>query len=191
VEERAQALKHARLAIDFGANDPNALWMAAHVIAFCGGGNEQGLRIVERSLALNRNSAQAWSVSGFVNWYLGNGKIAVDHFKRAIRLSPADPLGHTFKCGVAFAYFAEGQYEEAVNWADMALSEQPRFLPSLRIKAAASALLGRIKDAQATARLLLAAAPDLTLRDVPNKYSRPSSSFAYIDGLRKAGVPEG
>ena len=190
IKERAEALKHARLAIDFGANDPTALWMAGHAIAYSGGGNEQGYRIVERSLVLNPNSAPAWNASGLINYYLGNGKIAVDHFKRAMRLSPVDPLEHLSKCGVAFAYFAEEQYGEAVDWADRALTDQPKFLPSLRIKAAACALLGRVEDARATARLLLAAAPELTLRDVPNRYSRASDSFAYIDGLRKAGVPE-
>lgn len=41
-----------------------------------------------------------------------------------------------------------------MNWADVALTNQPKFLPSLRVKAAACALLGRLDEAQAIVRSL-------------------------------------
>jgi hypothetical protein len=62
--ERTESIRHARLAVEFGADDPTALWMAGHVIAYSGAGNRDGARIIDRSLAINPNSAQAWNVNG-------------------------------------------------------------------------------------------------------------------------------
>jgi adenylate cyclase len=189
--ERAESIRHARLAIEFGADDPTALWMAGHVIAYSGAGNEEGARIIDRSLAINPNSAQAWNVNGWVHAYLGHGTAAVGHFERAMRLSPLDPLGHTFKCGLAFACLADRDYTNARRWADLALADQPKFVPSLRVKAAACGLLGRTSEARATVRTLLAAVPHYTLADVPDRSGRKAPHYlAYVEGLRKAGVPE-
>ena len=190
-EERAQAIQYARLAIEFGSDDPTALWMGGHSIAYLGAGTEDGARIIDRALAINPNSATAWAMSGYVQAYLGNGKTGVDRFKKAMRLSPLDPLGHIFKSGSSLAYLTDRQYAEALHWANLAVAEQPKFASSLRLRAAALGLLGRMAEAKDAARALLAAMPKLTIASLLQESWRGAPHHVeYIEILRKIGIPE-
>lgn len=190
-EERAQAVQHAWRAVEFGADDPTALWMAGHTIAHLTVGTEDGARIIDRALAINPNSAEAWSVSGYARTYLGQGKTAIDHFRKALRLSPLDPLAHSFRSGIAMAYLTDRQYQEALEWADLALTEQPKFVSSLRIRVGALGLLGRTEDAKDAARALLAVVPNLTIAGITKDSWRATHHHRpFIDALRAAGIPE-
>jgi TolB-like protein len=80
-EERAEALKLARSAVEFGGENPEALWMAGHVISFFAGDGERGMELIRRSLSLNPNSAHAHTCAGYVGWHLGQGDTAVEHFQ--------------------------------------------------------------------------------------------------------------
>jgi len=191
-KERAESVRFARLAVEHGSNDPTALYMAGHTLGYSGAGTEEAARIIDRALALNPNSALAWGMKGWVSYYLGDGKTAIDSFNRAMRLSPRDPLGHALKNGIAFAYLIERRFEEALRWADLAIAEQPKFAGSLRVRASSLALLGRTAEAQEAARALLAVDPNFTIAQLTDRAWRASAFNAeYIEGLRKAGVPEG
>ena len=114
-----------------------------------------------------------------------------DHFKKAMRLSPLDPLGHTFKSGIGLAYMTDRQYDEALHWVDLALAEQPKFVGSLRMRAAALAMLGRIAEAKDALRALLAVAPSLTIAGLTQGNWRGTTHHAeWIEILRGLGVPD-
>jgi TolB-like protein/Tfp pilus assembly protein PilF len=159
-EERAEALKLARSAVEFGGENPEALWMAGHVISFFAGDGERGMELIRRSLSLNPNSAHAHTCAGYVGWHLGQGDTAVEHFQRAFRLSPLDHLSYQFSAGTAWGHFVAGRYQEAVEWADRALREQPNWIPPLRAKIAACGLLGRIEETTKTLQTALNLEPD-------------------------------
>jgi tetratricopeptide (TPR) repeat protein len=154
-----------------------------------GTGLEEGARIIDHALELNPNSAAAWAMSGWTRSYLGEGKIAVEHFKKAMRLSPRDPIAHTFKSGMALAWLTDGKYEQSLEWANLALADQPKFLSALRLKAAALGMLNRIAEAKEAGRALLEITPHLTIASLPFLRWRKDSS-GYIEGLRRAGIPE-
>ncbi|HXQ51310.1 MAG TPA: adenylate/guanylate cyclase domain-containing protein [Stellaceae bacterium] len=191
-EERLTAVEFARCAIDFGANDPEALWMAGVTLPYFVGDVDRAEDVVRRSLALNQNSALAWGCLGFVQCYSGSGEAAIASFERGIRQSPLDPEAFTNKCGMAWAYFVEGRYDEAVQWANRALHEQAHFMASLRVKAAACGLLGRREDAEETVRAASAIDPEASiakwLKITPLK--RPDHKSAFAEGLRRAGLRE-
>ena len=109
-----------------------------------------------------------------------------------MRLSPLDPEAFMFKSGMGWANFIEGNYEEAISWADISLSERPNFLTTLRCKVSALGLLGRMEEARAAVHTLLTLQPDATvpiLQDLmPLKLDEHMA--VYLDGLRKAGIPE-
>src|SRR5271168_1092318 len=65
-----------------------------------------------------------------------------------MRLSPLDPLGRAFTMGLALAHFAAARYEEAVQWLDRTLGEEPRHRPAMRVKAVCYAYLGRMEEAR-------------------------------------------
>ena len=50
---------------------------------------------------------------------------------------------------LAFAHLAARRFEEAIEWADRALHEQPRFIVAIRAKIVANAHLGRLDEARA------------------------------------------
>jgi tetratricopeptide (TPR) repeat protein len=145
---------------------------------------------------MNPNSAQAWMASGGVRRYLpGEQDRAIADFQRAIRLSPFDPVGFEFKAGIAWAQFIAGRYEEAVDWADKALGEQPKFMPALRVKLIACGLLNRVDQAETTKRLLLMLDPEATvgklLTITPlSRLGLTDALAAYTEGLRKVSFPE-
>src|SRR6202007_884561 len=72
--ERAEAIRYARLAVEYGSDDPNALWMAGHTLSYCNAGSEEGAHIIDRALSLNPNNATAWAISGWARCHLGQGK---------------------------------------------------------------------------------------------------------------------
>ena len=98
---------------------------------------------IDRALALNPNLAAAWNLSGWVRAYRGELDLAIEHHARAMRLSPLDPILYNMQVGTAFAHFLAGRYDEASEWANRALREQPNYPAAKRILAASKALAGQ------------------------------------------------
>jgi TolB-like protein/class 3 adenylate cyclase/Tfp pilus assembly protein PilF len=191
--ERTEGIASALKAIELGPDDPTALWMAGWALVLAGRDYDRGLAAIDRSLSLNSNAAQAWNASGWCRWNIGDGNTAIDHFQRAMRLNPLDPLSSAAKAGVGWAHFVEGRYEDAVKWADMAWTHGPRSITALRCKVAALGLLGRTEEAREAVRVLLTVQPDATIpnlrRLMPLK--RAEHMAIYLEGLSKAGIPKG
>src|SRR5262249_40018922 len=129
---------------------------------------------------------------GWVRNYLREPQTAIEHFMRAIRLNPFDPLVHVMQNGIAAAHFLAGRYDEASSWAEKALLEKPNFLPGMRMAAASPALGGRLGDAQRAMGRMRQIDPALRIATLADFYPfRTAEDCArYAEGLRKAGLPE-
>lgn len=191
-EARAEGLAFARNAIELGANDPVALWMAGWALVHLARDFDSALAAIDRSLSLDANSAQAWNASGWVRWNCGDGATAIEHLERASRLSPLDPQAPIFSIGIAWANFIEGHYDEAAKRADLAVRARTRNITAMRCKVAALGLSGRVDEAREAVSELLAAQPDATVSKLKSlmPMRRPEDLARYLDGLRKAGMPE-
>jgi adenylate cyclase len=110
-----------------------------------------------------------------------------------MRLSPCDPRRWTFYGGLALAHLVAGRYEEAAEWAERALHENPRMTAVVFFKAAACGHLGRVEEGRDCVRRLHELVPGSTIggekRDLQGSVS-PEVLALYLDGLRKAGLPE-
>jgi len=191
--EIGEAVALARQVIASGKDDPDALWMAGFTVAALAGEPLMGMSSIERSLALNPNSAIAWSAEGYTQYFINRPERAIDAFERAIRLSPLDPLGYLFTGGLAFAHFAARRYGEAMKWTDGALGEQPRFPPAVRLKVALCGHLGRLDERNRWLQRMLDLDTGLTIASFQasiETYLPPDMRANYIEGLRKAGLPE-
>jgi len=62
----------------------------AHALALVVGDLETATTFVDRAIALNPNLWGAWHASGWVRVYRGEPEVAIEHFARAMRLSPLD-----------------------------------------------------------------------------------------------------
>jgi len=191
--EAAEAVALARQALEIGKDDPDTLWMAATTLAIFAGEHAVAAAAIDRALMLNPNSAHAWAARGFVCRSRDQPGPAIQAFERAMRLSPLDRLRRAFTVGIAIAHLAADRYEQAADWAEQTLREEPGYRVALTCKTAACALLDRADDARATLSQLIEAQPGLTIARYSAFWSRifsPALLAIWLTGLRKAGLPE-
>jgi len=191
-KEASEAARLAHRAAAIGREDAVALASSGFALSLLAGKPDQGIALIDRALAINPNLAPAWYFSGWTRALLGEADSAIECFKRAMRLSPLDPLLYMPQSGLALAYFLLGRYDDASSWAGNALRENPAFHPSLRVFAASNALVGRLEDAQSSMARLREIDPALRVSDLTGlfPYRLPGALDKYVEGLRKAGLRE-
>jgi TolB-like protein/class 3 adenylate cyclase len=190
-EDIGEACRLARQALEAERDDAETIGQAAFTL-FRLAGEAAMAAALDRALALNPNAAHAWMRRGTIHAWRNQPEAAIEALERARRLSPFDP--YTFLCAlnIAFAHLAARRFEEAIEWADRALHDQPRHVPAMRVKVAALAHLGRLDDARAELSRMLAIGPKLTIAGY-REYARflaPEVLELNVTGLRLAGLPE-
>jgi adenylate cyclase len=189
----AEAERLARRAVQLGKEDPVALSRAGYGLAYVVGDLDTGAALIDRALSMTPNLSDAWRFSAWVRVWLGEPDVAIDHFARAMRLNPRDPLFYSLESGAAFAHFFAGRYEEASSWAARALRNQTSGLrhQSLRMAAASNALAGRLEEAQRAMELLRRHDPALRISDLRKltPLRRQQDVDRYEEALRLAGLP--
>jgi adenylate cyclase len=186
------AVRMAREVLADARDDPTSLRFAAQVIAYSAKDYETALDTIERSLLLNPNSAQGYTGSGWVNAHSGRPLLAIEHFHRAMRLSPVDPEKGIALSGIGMSYLMLERYEEALAWGERALREMPNYGSSHRVVIMALVKLNRPDEAQAAARRLMEGFPTYTLglqRQI-NPWRDKGFAERYVEALGIAGVPE-
>jgi adenylate cyclase len=190
-ETKAEGLRLARLAGDLNNDDPMVLTMlcAAHSIV---GDLDTASVLIDKALALDPNSAIAWNRSGWVNSLLIRPEVSIEHFQRAIRLSPFDPMNFNCLIGIGCSHWAAERYEEALCWLRKGMLESPDLMWPLRAVAACLGQLGRISEAREVVRRYSEAYPGITISKGMAHTAYRDADFVrrFIDGLRRAGLPE-
>jgi adenylate cyclase len=186
------AVRMAREVLAEAREDPTSLRFAAQVLAYSAKDYETALGAIDRSLYLNPNSAQGYTGSGWVNTYDARPLVAIDHFHRAMRLSPIDPEKGIALSGIGMSYLMLERFEEALQWGEQALREMPNYGSSHRVVIGALVGLGRLDEARAAARRLLEAFPtyNLALQRQINPWRDKAFGERYLEALRVAGIPE-
>jgi TolB-like protein/Flp pilus assembly protein TadD len=190
-EDEAQGIDLAERALELDADDPMVLWTTAHAISALGRDHARARTLIDRSLALNPNSAEAWCISGWNHNYVGNGAAGLADFQRAIRLSPLDPMRYYFYTGMSSSYMNLQRYDLTVQWAEKALRERPNYGSTLRQLAVGLAYSGQRDEARAAIGRLLKIDTTLTLATVDRSrspLSEPADRMRYLRGLQLAGL---
>jgi tetratricopeptide (TPR) repeat protein len=110
---------------------------------------------------------------------------AIQAIERARRLSPFDPYTFRFAHTIAISHLAARRFEQAIEWADRTLHDQPRFASAMRVKVAALAHLCRLDEARTELGRLLAINPKVTIagfRAYP-LFCSPEVLEVYVTGL--------
>lgn len=185
-------LELAERALALDQNDAETLLMAGYGKAFLGRDYDAGLFAIDRGLSVNTNSAWGFTSSGWVRSFRGDHTTAEEHFRRALRLSPLDPLTFRTRAGLAFALLFQGRFDEAAAEAQAAANQNPNFSPAHRVIAVAHAHAGRIEKARSAAVSLHRIIPDLSVqREVSeSRYRLPEDRAILGAGLLRAGLPE-
>jgi TolB-like protein/class 3 adenylate cyclase/tetratricopeptide (TPR) repeat protein len=190
-KERRETARLAREAVRLGKDDAFSLCWAGNSLAYVVGELKEGAALVDRALILNPNHSRSWALSGWVRVWLDQPEIAIEHFARAMRLSPLDPAFHAMETGTASAHLRAGRYDEASLWAEKALRDQPNSGDAAQMLAMSSAAAGDLEKARSAMQHLLQIAPGRrisTATDLP--FLLPERRAWMADMLRKAGMPE-
>jgi tetratricopeptide (TPR) repeat protein len=153
----------ARQALEAERGDAETIWQAAYTLFFLAGEAAMAAASLDRALALNPNAAHAWLMRGNIHAGRNQPEVAIEAIERARRLSPFDPYTWFYAFTIALAHFAARSFEQAIEWADRTLHDQPRFVSPMRIKVAALAHLGHLDAARAELSRALAIDPKLTI----------------------------
>jgi len=191
-DDIAEACHMARQALEAERDDAETIWHAANTLFFLAGEAAMAAAALDRALALNPNAAHAWIMRGGIHAHRNQPEAAIEAVERARRLSPFDP--YIFRCAnvMAAAHLAARRFEQAIEWADRALHDQPRMVTAMRVKVAALAHLGRLDEARAELSRVLAIDPKLTIAGFRERvhFAAPEVLELWVTGLRLAGLPE-
>ncbi|WP_085933534.1 winged helix-turn-helix domain-containing tetratricopeptide repeat protein [Enhydrobacter aerosaccus] len=189
---REAAVSLAWRAVELAPNDAQVLWMAAFAIwNMAHTERDRARELFSRSLLLNPNSAMALTFAGWIETMCGNGGDGRAMVERAQRLNPRDPRGWLMSGVMALAAVIDGNYAEAIAWAERALAQNRRFAVALRVLAVANVKLDQLDRARNAVTELLEIEPDLTISGFFARTPVPLESMAtaYADGLKAAGLP--
>jgi adenylate cyclase len=153
--------------------------------------HEAGLAALGRAVALNPNSALAFGASALVSCFAGDYGTAIEHGRRALRLSPFDPLGYRPLIALAYAHLFIGRHELAAEYAARAVQANPGFDVCHTLLVASLVELGRLEEARQAAGRLMAAFPMFRIARRRRVGFRDTARFeAYLTALGRAGLPD-
>jgi tetratricopeptide (TPR) repeat protein len=191
-EDIGEACHLARQALEAERDDAETILRAAWTLFRLTREAAMPAAALDRALALNPNAAHAWLARANIHAMHNQPEAAIEATERARRLSPFDPEAFHYAGNIAIAHLAARRFEQAIEWADRALHDQPRTVPAMRVKIVANAHLGRLDEARAELSRMLAIDPELTIAGFPQRATirAPELLELYVTGLRLAGLPE-
>ena len=151
----------------------------------------------ETAIALNRNWVVAIAALGMCKFFAGDLDEAIPAQELAIRLSPRDPRVVNWYWRIGMVHLLQSRIDEAIAWIERARTLNPG-LPGPHAWLASAYALGGDTERAATelaeARRLSHDNRYASIRRYQSSFgSSSSAAFSeaiFLDGLRKAGVPE-
>jgi TolB-like protein/Tfp pilus assembly protein PilF len=190
--EAAEGIRLAARAVDLAKNDAAVLWMAAYSARQLSMDASLAKELAYRSLQLNPNSAIALAMTGWIEAIMAEPEKALEHLRRADRLSPRDPRTWFINTGMGMAHFIAGHYDDAIVWNKKALAQNPRSAVALRVLAASLASFGQIERAKNAIAELLKIEPHLTISSLHARMLMQHQDVwkKFSEALRLAGLPD-
>jgi TolB-like protein/class 3 adenylate cyclase len=157
----------------------------------------EGIVKCEHALTLDRNLALAHAFIGFGKVFIGRAEETEAHIAEALRLSPRDPVAYFWMSIAGDAKNHLGSSEQAVAWLRRSIEANRNYPFAHFSLGAALAQVGRLDEAHSAVKAGLALDPQFTLSRARASWTAMSDDPTYLaqiepylDGLRKAGVPE-
>jgi adenylate cyclase len=158
------------------------------------GKHDEAIEALDTAVALNPNFALAHHGRGYVLTLIGRAEEALDEYDEALRLSPRDPIAFAMMTMRSVALILLRRHDEAVVWARRS-QRQPggaQVAWTHAHEASALAHLGRVDGARSALARALAIQSTFSASfiDAVLPFKDRTHRDHYIDGLRKAGLPE-
>ena len=187
---QAEALKLAERAAQLSGDDPLILTVLGTIHTIVSNFGTARI-LLERAVALDPNSAWAWSRLGWLENYTENPDRAIENLEHALRLSPLDPMNFNNYVALGCAREVRQDYDEAVGFFQRALEERPHADWIYRNLASSLSGAGRMEEAREAFGRLMEFYPDLTVTKVKTAMVF-SQEFMHRMGenLRILGLPD-
>jgi len=193
--QRAEALLARVLSVE--PNNATAHWLNGAVLT---AKKQFSAAIAEQNaaLAIDSNFAGAHWDLGYDLTLTGRAAEALPELETALRLSPRDPARNIWELLICDAHAHLAQWDQAIEWCRKSIATGPSTNWAYANLAAAYGWTGRDADARAVVTELLKVTPGFTVQSWAAWRSQSSDDPTYlreqsgiVEGLRKAGVPEG
>ena len=187
-----EACEAARRALAAGPDNSTCVASAAFAYGILGHRFDEALELAERAIQVHPNSTFVRNRAGAVYSVSGESDKAIAQFEAAQRMNPLDNKTATVTFTVATtAHFFARRFEESVRWGRRTMAITPDANIARWIAAAALGHLGRLDEARVEIDKILALHPIATLARARRASFRYDWMYdLYLDGLRKAGLPE-
>jgi len=187
-EDLYQAEVWTNKAVAFGENNSEMQFLLSR-IAIARARYQAALAHMERAIELNPNDAEIIANYGLLLIYVSRSEESIPLFKKAMRLNPHYRSGwDTF---LGFGYYYTRRYNEAV---EVIIRKRKLNISDHRLLAASYAQLGRLEKARMHVNEILKINPQNSLSEVrtysQKLFKNETDIEHYIEGLRKAGLPE-
>ena len=192
-DQRAEALMLAERGVKLASDDDWALTAATWPIGAFGDDWERAASLADRAIAINPNYSRAHNARGWMSINVGTPEQAPEHFARAMRLNPVDPVMVPNICsGFAAAYTFLGEHDKAIDWSKRVLSYRANDIIGLMVLAGNAAWAGQETLAQSTITRFRKAYPSVKRSHLREAYRvRAASHQAMIESvLELLGLPD-
>jgi adenylate cyclase len=181
-----QALEYGLKALALDENQAKTHNLLGDVYASMGQ-LDRGIAEHAEGRALNPNDSDIKSESSVYLAYAGRVDEAIELLTDAMRLNPFYPDWYLWNSGIV--HYSARKYDAAIDAVERI--REPA-ADALLFLAASYGQLGRLTEAQATVKRVLALDPNATVAKfaAQQPYKNPDDLEHYKDGLRKAGLPE-
>jgi DNA-binding SARP family transcriptional activator/Tfp pilus assembly protein PilF len=187
------ALAYASRATQLDPSNAEALAIYGHIWAFLHKDVATALHYFDRAMQLNRNLPFIWALSALSYCYLGDPDTALERMKRCRELTASLPYFWLHENPTSIAYLMKRMYPQAVEVARRVVEGTPAYGNGYKPLIAALGHLRPRKEARRYVERLLEIEPGFTVRSFGERYpfTRAADLAHYMEGLRRAGVPEG
>jgi TolB-like protein/Flp pilus assembly protein TadD len=192
-DDRSACLDLVGRALANAQSDAPVLAQCGIALIMIGRDYDRGLLIIANAVEANPNNQYILITAAVAKLHCGDIEESLAHSRRAILMSPGDPLAAWPMSGIAHAYMALGNYGEALSAAERSLAVNSNFDATYWMLISANALLGRMDEARNWLSKFRALVPGVTIASIRDGQPAkdPSRMAAILDGLRLAGLDEG
>jgi adenylate cyclase len=143
----------------------------------------------DKAIEVDPNEPLIWLFKASLHTFEDEGLAAAEAARRALDLSPLDPISYYFKTLAAGAFLSNGEYALAIELAQRATVENTNHHSSYRVLAIACGLDGQHERGHKAINALLSIDPSFTVTQfLYNSPAVRASHYARV--LRELGAPE-
>ena len=192
VAEYLEVERLAQKAIQLDPENAEALGIYGQICSYVHHDFDAAMHYFHRALVLNPSLAFIWALSAPTSCYIGDPDDALRRLKRYQELAPFDPYFKLFETMYTVVHVFRRDYEKAVLVGRRSVRANPDFTNGYKPLLAALGHLGETEEASRYLRELLRREPGFSIQSFARRYPfrREEDREQYINGLRKAGVPE-